>query len=163
MKPSLARTCVVLGAAALAGIAHVGCESQSNAKEHDVTRHTTSPATVSDAATPGGANVHVPADSGRPMLDAAATGVSSTGDAATAPDASTSVASLRIARGDAVFFVGNRFFGDSDYRLPDLVRHMGDAVTPAFPMETSAHIVFGNHPLSWFLQQPDSQNAIRSG
>lgn len=69
----------------------------------------------------------------------------------------------RIESGDSVFFVGNSFFGGNDDRLPDLVSNLGAAVKPAIVIHTGSHVVFGNHPLSWFLQQSESQDAIVSG
>jgi hypothetical protein len=68
-----------------------------------------------------------------------------------------------IESGDAVFFVGNSFFGGDDNRLADLVASLGRQVRPAITIQTGQHVVYGNQPLSWFFQQSESQAAIRSG
>jgi hypothetical protein len=79
------------------------------------------------------------------------------------PDASVPRASWLIAPGDKVFFVGNSFFNSQDRRLPEWVEAIGQAVEPKFPIETGEHNVPGVQPLSWFFEQPESQEAIASG
>jgi hypothetical protein len=69
----------------------------------------------------------------------------------------------RVQNGDGVFFVGNSFFGGDHDRLADLVVRLGGAVHPPITMRTGSHVVYGNRPLAWFFEQPESQEAIRSG
>jgi hypothetical protein len=42
------------------------------------------------------------------------------------------------------------------------VTAIGKAVSPPIDIKTGSHIVPGNQKLSWFLQQADSQNALKS-
>lgn len=78
-------------------------------------------------------------------------------------DGGKPAASWLISPGDKVFFVGNSFFGYQDRPLNEWVEAIGRAVTPKFPIETGSHIQFGEMPLSWFLEQKASQDAIQSG
>lgn len=84
-------------------------------------------------------------------------------DAAVDAGASIATPIPLIVPGESVFFVGNSFFGGGAEQLDVLVKNLGTVVTPAFPIETGTHIVYGVQPLSWFFQQPASQNAIASG
>ena len=62
--------------------------------------------------------------------------------------------------GDAVFFVGNSFFGWQDRPLPEWVAALGQAVMPPVRLEVGADIVFGNTPLREFLDHPATQAAL---
>lgn len=68
-----------------------------------------------------------------------------------------------IQSGDAVFFIGNSFFDYEGRVLPDWVAAVGQSVSPPITIETGACIVPGTKPLSWFFQQPASEEAIASG
>lgn len=68
-----------------------------------------------------------------------------------------------IKSGDSVFFVGNSFFNYTNRDLPTWVSAIGKTVEPPVTINTGSHIVYGTRPLSWFFQQPASQNAIKSG
>jgi hypothetical protein len=63
---------------------------------------------------------------------------------------------------DAVFFVGNSFFGWEGRRLPDWVAALGAAMSPPVHIETGADIVFGNHPLGSFLNHAATREALAS-
>jgi hypothetical protein len=67
-----------------------------------------------------------------------------------------------VSDGDAVFFVGNSFFGWQDRRLPEWVAALGQAVTPAVRLEVGSDIVFGNTPLGGFLAHPATRAALAS-
>jgi hypothetical protein len=67
-----------------------------------------------------------------------------------------------IGDGDAVFFVGNSFFGWHDRPLPEWVSALGAAVSPPIRIQTGADIVFGNAPLSAFLEHPATREALAS-
>ncbi len=67
-----------------------------------------------------------------------------------------------IRSGDAVFFVGNSFFGWEERRLPVWVAALGKTVSPPIEIETGADIVFGNHPLAEFLTHPATRQALAS-
>jgi hypothetical protein len=69
----------------------------------------------------------------------------------------------KLQSGASVFFVGNSFFGHGPAQLDTLVASLGRTVSPAITIHTGAHLVPGNHPLSWFLQQAQSRAAIDSG
>jgi hypothetical protein len=116
-----------------------------------------------------------PADAGQPAVQVSVDRGASNDDAvavADAGDAATPVTGPRampmmpaksaIVSGDSVFFVGNSFFMSWDRVLPDWVTAIGKAVSPPIDIKTGYHIVPGNQKLSWFLQQPDSQNALKS-
>jgi hypothetical protein len=75
---------------------------------------------------------------------------------------STPAGAAAISSGDSVFFVGNSFFDSWDRKLPDWVTAIGKAVTPPIDIKTGSYIVPGNQKLSWFLQQTDSQNALKA-
>jgi hypothetical protein len=68
-----------------------------------------------------------------------------------------------IKSGDSVFFVGNSFFNYTNRDLAEWVTAIGKAGQPPVTINTGTHIVYGTQPLSWFFQQPASQNAIKSG
>jgi len=51
-----------------------------------------------------------------------------------------------IQDGDAVFFVGNSFFGWQDRKLPEWVAALGKAMSPSIRIEVGSDIVFGNTP-----------------
>jgi hypothetical protein len=64
--------------------------------------------------------------------------------------------------GDAVFFVGNSFFGWQGRTLPDWVAALGQAVQPPIRIEVGSDIVFGNTPLSQFLTHEATKRALAS-
>src|SRR6476660_4959366 len=67
-----------------------------------------------------------------------------------------------IHDGDAVFFVGNSFFGWEDRPLPEWVAAIGRTMSPPVRIEVGADIVFGNTPLAGFLSHPVTQDALAS-
>ncbi|HEY4188601.1 MAG TPA: hypothetical protein VGP07_26260 [Polyangia bacterium] len=67
-----------------------------------------------------------------------------------------------IKDGDAVFFIGNSFFGWHDRPLPDWVAALGEAVTPPVHIRTGADIVFGTARLASFMKHPATQAALAS-
>jgi hypothetical protein len=67
-----------------------------------------------------------------------------------------------IRSGDAVFFVGNSFFGWQGRSLPDWVAALGQAMTPRIEITTGSDIVIGNHPLGGFLGHPATRQALAS-
>jgi hypothetical protein len=67
-----------------------------------------------------------------------------------------------IQDGDAVFFVGNSFFGWQDRKLAEWVAALGRAVTPPIHIEVGSDIVFGNTPLAGFLDHPATRAALAS-
>jgi len=67
-----------------------------------------------------------------------------------------------IHDGDAVFFVGNSFFGWEDRWLPDWVAALGEATTPQVHIKVGSDIVFGNTPLGQFLKHPKVAAALAS-
>jgi len=70
---------------------------------------------------------------------------------------------LRLVQdGDAVFFVGNSFFGFGDRPLPTWVENLGAAMEPPLRIETGSDIVFGNLPLAEFLRHENTQAALAS-
>jgi hypothetical protein len=106
---------------------------------------------------------------GAPVVDASS-GDAQRGDASDPPESddassggSAGEPSWLIESGDSVFFVGNSFFGGDDNRLADLVTSLGKAMQPPIEIRTGQHVVYGNQPLSWFFDQPESQNAIQQG
>lgn len=68
-----------------------------------------------------------------------------------------------IGPGDSVFFIGNSFFDYDGRVLPEWVAAVGQSVRPPITINTGSFIVPGTQPLSWFYQQPESQEAIASG
>jgi hypothetical protein len=108
------------------------------------------------AASPDAATTVAAVDAGQAALDA------SEPDARVTP-VEQSRASWLIQSGDAVFFVGNSFFDTYDRNLPKWVAGVGRAVAPAIEIETGQHLVPGNQPLRWFLEQKESRDAIASG
>jgi hypothetical protein len=64
--------------------------------------------------------------------------------------------------GDAVFFVGNSFFGWQDRPLPEWVSALGRAVSPPIRLDVGSDIVFGNAPLAEFLGHKSTQDALAS-
>jgi hypothetical protein len=69
-------------------------------------------------------------------------------------------APIPIHDGDAVFFVGNSFFGWQGRSLPDWVAALGKAVSPPIGIGTGSDIVFGSHPLAEFLDHPATREAL---
>ena len=67
---------------------------------------------------------------------------------------------MLVEDGDAVFFVGNSFFNWDECSLPDWVTQLGLALTPPFHLETASCIVWGNTPLSDFLEHEAVQDAL---
>lgn len=67
-----------------------------------------------------------------------------------------------VADGDAVFFVGNSFFGWQDRRLPEWVAALGRAVSPPIRIAVGADILFGNDPLASFLGHEATREALAS-
>jgi hypothetical protein len=67
-----------------------------------------------------------------------------------------------IQDGDAIFFVGNSFFGWQDRKLAEWVAALGRAVTPPIHIEVGSDIVFGNTPLAGFLDHPATRAALAS-
>jgi hypothetical protein len=67
-----------------------------------------------------------------------------------------------IHEGDAVFFVGNSFFGWQGRLLPEWFAALGRAVSPGLHLETGSDILFGNTPLAEFLRHPAVQAALAS-
>jgi hypothetical protein len=67
-----------------------------------------------------------------------------------------------IRSGDAVFFVGNSFFGWEGRWLPAWVAALGKAITPPIEIATGSDIVFGNHPLAEFLTHRATREALAS-
>jgi hypothetical protein len=67
-----------------------------------------------------------------------------------------------VQDGDAVYFVGNSFLAWQGRPLPEWVRALGAASTSPIRIEVGSNIVFGNHPLSWFLTHPATQAALAS-
>lgn len=65
--------------------------------------------------------------------------------------------------GDGVFFVGNSFFGWEERHLPRQVAALGSAATPPLRIEVGADIVFGDAPLSEFLEHDAFRKALASG
>ena len=78
------------------------------------------------------------------------------------PGAPMTIAAPLVRDGDAVFFVGNSFFGWQDRKLPDWVAALGRAVSPAIRIEVGSDIRFGNTPLAGFLTHPATQAALAS-
>jgi hypothetical protein len=68
-----------------------------------------------------------------------------------------------VESGDSVFFVGNSYFGFEDRMLPAWVSALGTQMNPPLTIETGMYQVPGNNLLSWFFDQPESQQAIASG
>jgi hypothetical protein len=103
-----------------------------------------------------------------PLLDGSR-GDAQRGDAGDTPErdaggvSNAGKPSWLIESGDSVFFVGNSFFGGDDNRLADLVTSLGKVMQPPIEIRTGQHVVYGNQPLSWFFDQPESQNAIHQG
>lgn len=64
--------------------------------------------------------------------------------------------------GDAVFFVGNSFFGWAGRSLPAWVSGLGAALSPPIRIETGSDILFGNTPLSEFLTHASTKDALAS-
>ncbi|OGQ24101.1 MAG: hypothetical protein A2138_04980 [Deltaproteobacteria bacterium RBG_16_71_12] len=62
--------------------------------------------------------------------------------------------------GDAVFFVGNSFFGWGGRQLPEWVASLGRAVTPPIRIEVGSNIIVGNTPLGGFLEHPTTRAAL---
>jgi len=67
-----------------------------------------------------------------------------------------------IQDGDAVFFVGNSFFGWQDRKLAEWVSALGRAMAPPLRIEVGSDIVFGNTPLAGFLEHPATRAALAS-
>jgi hypothetical protein len=63
---------------------------------------------------------------------------------------------------EAVFFVGNSFFGWQGRQLPEWVSALGAALSPPVRIETGADIVFGNTPLASFLTHGATREALAS-
>jgi hypothetical protein len=78
-----------------------------------------------------------------------------------APETDEGLPSL-LGDGDAVFFVGNSFFGWQGRRLPDWVAALGRAMSPPIRIETGDDILFGNTPLAKFLDHPATRAALAS-
>jgi hypothetical protein len=53
--------------------------------------------------------------------------------------------------------------GGDDNRLAMHLETFAAGANPPIVIHTGQHVVYGVNPLSWFFQQPDSQNAINSG
>jgi hypothetical protein len=67
-----------------------------------------------------------------------------------------------VADGDAVFFVGNSFFGGGGRPLPEWVAALGEATSPPVHLVTGSDIVFGNLPLAAFLEHEATRDALGS-
>jgi hypothetical protein len=67
-----------------------------------------------------------------------------------------------VGDGDAVFFVGNSFFGAGGRPLPEWVAALGEAVSPPVHLRTGSDIVFGNLPLAAFLEHEATRDALSS-
>ena len=67
-----------------------------------------------------------------------------------------------IHDGDAVFFIGNSFFGWGDRPLPQWVTALGMVQQPPIRIETGSDILFGNTQLAAFLRHEATQQALAS-
>ena len=136
----------------MTGFALAGCPAGGTAPTVPQTPGMTepNPGSTPAAKDAGGTTGPATRDASQPVRDSAT---------ATSPGHAGSPA---IVSGDSVFFVGNSFFMSWDRVLPDWVSAIGKAVTPPITIKTGAFIVPGNQKLSWFLEQPDSQNALKS-
>ncbi len=85
-----------------------------------------------------------------------------TGAPPSTPRADVPLAPPLVHDGDAVFFVGNSFFGWRDRPLPQWVAEVGRALTPPTRLEVGANIVLGNTPLGELLVDAVTQEALRS-
>jgi hypothetical protein len=96
--------------------------------------------------------------------DQAPAGMLSHAPSARFPSSGTGVAapSALVKDGDAVFFVGNSFFGWRDRPLPEWVAALGRAASPPIRIEVGADIVFGNTPLAGFLDHRAVREALAS-
>jgi hypothetical protein len=109
------------------------------------------------AAADSGPGMQAPADTAA-LRDTAAV----TPDTRTTDTAAAMGASSLVKDGDAVFFVGNSFFGWEDRPLAEWVAALGRAVAPPVRLETAGDIVFGNMPLGDFLQHQATRAALAS-
>jgi hypothetical protein len=67
-----------------------------------------------------------------------------------------------VEDGEAVFFIGNSFFGFGDRPLPEWVAALGRAVSPPIRIVVGADILFGNSPLASFLRHEATRDALAS-
>jgi hypothetical protein len=67
-----------------------------------------------------------------------------------------------VKDGEAVFFVGNSFFGWGGRSLPTWVSALGRALSPPIRIETGSDVVFGNTPLGEFLSHAATRDALAS-
>lgn len=153
MKKSWSRTSLWVVLGALLAVGACGDDGTDVVRGADDEVPRDEPRRTDASTRDAGANAAM--DAALPRRDAGALDASSS-------DPAGARAEWLIESGDSVFFVGNSFFNYDDHVLPDWVRAVGQAVEPKVVINTGSHIVPGNHPLSWFYEQPESQIAIAS-
>jgi len=67
-----------------------------------------------------------------------------------------------VKDGDAVFFVGNSFFGWGGRPLPVWVQELGKRMQPPTRITVGSDVVFGNTPLAGFLDHEATRKALAS-